>query len=61
MIDDTQFDALLDAGAAFLGIPIEPDWRPAIRMHMAISFSHAAFVLAFPLPDDADPAPVFRA
>jgi hypothetical protein len=61
MIDETQLDALIDAGTAVLGIPLQPAWRSAIRMHLAISLGHAATVLEFPLPDEADPAPVFRA
>jgi hypothetical protein len=33
----------------------------AIRLHLAVSLRHADAVLAFDLPDDTDPAPVFRA
>lgn len=61
MIDESQFDALIDAGTALLGITVEPAWRAAIRLHLGISLTHAAAVLDFPLPDEADPAPVFRA
>ncbi len=61
MIDETRFDSLIDAGTALLGIPLQPEWRPAIRQHLGISLAHAAAVMAFPLPDEADPAPVFRA
>lgn len=58
--DPTQFDALIDAGTALLRIPVDPAWRPAIRLHLGISLTHAATVLDFPLPDDAEPAPVFQ-
>ncbi len=58
---DPEIDAWIDAGTALLGIPIEPEWRAAIRQHLTITFGHAGTVLAFGLPDDADPAPVFRA
>ena len=58
---DPEFDALIDAGSAVLGIPIQPAWRAAIRLHLGITFGHADTVMAFELPDEADPAPVFRA
>jgi hypothetical protein len=56
-----ELDAWIDAGTALLGIPVEPAWRAAIRLHLTITFGHAATVLAFDLSDEADPAPVFRA
>ena len=58
---DPELDAWIDAGTALLGIPIQPEWRTAIRVHLMISLGHAGTVLAFELPDDADPAPIFRA
>ena len=59
MSDD--IDAWLDANAALLGIPIEPEWRDAVRQHLRITRDIAQLVLEFPLPDEADPAPIFRA
>jgi hypothetical protein len=58
---DPELDAWIDAGTALLGIPIQPEWRAAIRLHLTITFGHTDTVQAFELPDDADPAPVFRA
>jgi hypothetical protein len=58
---DPELDAWIDAGTALLGIQIQPAWRAAIRLHLTITFGHARTVLAFDLPDTADPAPVFRA
>jgi hypothetical protein len=60
-MDDAALDALIDAGTAVLRIDMKPEWRQAVRMHLAISLSHAATVLEVPLPDHLDPAPVFRA
>jgi hypothetical protein len=40
---------------------VKPEWRSAVRMHLAISLDHAQAVLEAPLPDHLDPAPVFRA
>lgn len=60
-MNDDDLDRLIAAGTALLNIPIEPGWQPTIRRHLAISLGHAAGVLDFALPDDADPAPVFLA
>ena len=60
-MDEAALDAWIDAGTAALGIAVKPEWRQAIRMHLAISLGHAETVLAVDLPDHLDPAPVFRA
>jgi hypothetical protein len=61
MSDATDLDAFLAAGTALLGIPVQPGWRDAIRQHLAVSLMLAGQVLDFPLPDEAEPAPVFTA
>ncbi|HVC62163.1 MAG TPA: DUF4089 domain-containing protein [Acetobacteraceae bacterium] len=61
MNDMTDFDVYIDAGTSLLGIPVRPEWRAAIRQHLGVSFDLARLVLDFPLPDEADQAPVFRA
>jgi hypothetical protein len=60
-MDEAALDTLIDAGTAMLGIEVKAQWRAAVRMHLAISLGHAAAVLAVELPDELDPAPVFRA
>lgn len=60
-MDEAVLDALIDAGTAMFGIDVQPEWRQAIRMHLAISLGHAATVLETDLPNSLDPAPVFRA
>ncbi len=57
----TALDALIDAGTTALGIEMQPEWREAVRMHLAISLSHVATVIEAKLADHLDPAPVFRA
>ena len=54
-------DALIDAAAALLEIPLRPEWRPAIRAHLEISLAQARLLAAVDLPDEAEPAPVFHA
>jgi hypothetical protein len=61
MTDDAAIDALVEAGTTLLGIPVQPEWRDSIGQHLRVSFTLGAAVLAFPLPDEAEPAPVFAA
>jgi len=61
MTDNDDLDAFIAAGTRLFGIPLRPEWREAIRLHLAISLDHARAVAEFALPDEADPAPVFRA
>ncbi len=61
MTDPPDLDSYITAGTALLGIQMRPEWRDAVRQHLAISFDLGRIVLEFPLPDEADPAPVFVA
>jgi len=61
MSDSDDLDAFIAAGTRLLGLTIKPEWREAIRLHLAISLGHARAVAEFPLPDESDPAPVFSA
>jgi hypothetical protein len=56
-----ELDDWLDANAALLGITVSPEWRDTVRLHLGLTRDMARHVLDFPLPDEADPAPVFRA
>ncbi len=60
-MQDSELDALVDAGTGSLGIPIDPTWRAAIRAALAMTLRFAAQVETHPLPDETEPAPVFRA
>ena len=54
-------DHFIDAAAHALALPIEPAWKGAIRTNLAVTLALAASFAEFPLPDDAEPAPVFKA
>ena len=54
-------EAYIDAAAQSLGIPLQPEWRGEIRANLAMTFKLAALVAEKELPDDAEPAPVFKA
>lgn len=58
---DETLDALIAASAALLRLSIAPEWLPAIRQSLAVSYSLAEVVEELELPDEAEPAPVFEA
>jgi hypothetical protein len=53
--------ALVAASAKALGLAIEPAWEASVKFNLQLILRHAALVDEFPLPDDAEPAPVFHA
>jgi hypothetical protein len=61
MPDPDALDDYIDAAARVLALPIEPGWKPAVRANLELTVRLAALVAEFPLPDEADPAPVFEA
>ena len=55
------FDAMIDTGAQALGIPLKAEWKAEVKVQLQVILRHGALVAEFPLPDDAEPAPVFKA
>ncbi|HWM49707.1 MAG TPA: DUF4089 domain-containing protein [Xanthobacteraceae bacterium] len=49
------------AAARALDLPAKRPWLPAIKANLRVTLQHASLVAEFRLPDDAEPAPVFRA
>ncbi|MEJ0074658.1 MAG: DUF4089 domain-containing protein [Alphaproteobacteria bacterium] len=56
-----SLDSYIDAVAAALSIPIQPEWKSEIRANLAVTFRLAALVGEKELPDDAEPAQIFKA
>jgi hypothetical protein len=54
-------DDYIAAAARALDLKVEPAWRPAIRANLEVTLRLGNLVTEFPLPDEAEPAPVFRA
>ena len=54
-----SLDIFIDAAAHALDLPVEPAWKPAIKANLQVTLRLAALFAEFPLPDDAEPAPVF--
>jgi Protein of unknown function (DUF4089) len=56
-----SLDAFIDAAARALDLPVAPDWKPAVKTNLEVTLRLAALFADFPLPDDAEPAPIFVA
>lgn len=54
-------DSLVEAAAQALALPIDPAWHDNIKFNLQLVLTMAGRVDEFPLPDDAEPAPVFHA
>jgi len=54
-------DAFVGAAARALELPIDPAWKPAVKASLETTLKLGATFADFPLPDDAEPAPVFTA
>ncbi|MCF8478718.1 MAG: DUF4089 domain-containing protein [Pseudolabrys sp.] len=57
----SPLDDFITAAAAALDLPLDPAWQPAVKANLEVTLKHAALVTEFALPDDAEPAPVFKA
>jgi len=54
-------DDFIDAAAAALDLPIAADWKASIKTNVELTIRVAALFADFPLPDEAEPAPIFSA
>jgi hypothetical protein len=54
-------DDFIAAAARTLDLPLLPEWQSAVKANLAVTLKHAALVADFPLPDEAEPAPIFKA
>jgi len=59
--EDAHLDAFIGAAAEALDLPVEPEWKPAVKANLAVTLRLAAMVAEFELPDEAEPASVFEA
>ncbi|ARQ00574.1 DUF4089 domain-containing protein [Pseudorhodoplanes sinuspersici] len=59
MTEHDPLDAWIVASAELMKLPLDPAWLPAVRQNVEVTFRLAAQFDEFPLPDDAEPAPVF--
>ena len=54
-------DDMIDAAAQALRIPLDPSWKAEVKVQLQVNLHHGAVIAAFPLPDEIEPAPVFKA
>jgi hypothetical protein len=54
-------DDFIIAAAAALDLPLDPAWQASVKTNLEVTLRHAATVAEFPLPDEAEPAPVYKA
>ena len=52
--------AWIETGCAMVGIPLDPAWMETIAFNVRVLAASVAFLNTPPIPDMADPAPVFR-
>ena len=61
MPDGDPTDDFIEAAAKSLSLSLDPAWKPAIRDNLAVTLRLARLVEDFPLSDEAEPAPVYKA
>ncbi len=54
-------DEWVTAATLAMDITIDPAWAPSVRGHLTLMLRLAGTMLERPLPDEAEPAPVYRA
>lgn len=61
MSSSDSMDRFIDTAAEVLGLRIEPEWKPAVRLNMDNTLKLARLVQEFPLPDEIEPASIYEA
>jgi hypothetical protein len=59
--DQNDLNTASAAGAHMLGLTIEPAWLPSVRANLEVSLRLGKLVDEFPLPDEHEPASIFKA
>lgn len=54
-------DDFMDAAARVLGLPIEPNWRDAIKANLEVTLRSARALAELDLPDESEHAAIFTA
>jgi hypothetical protein len=56
-----SLDSFVEAAAHALDLKLEPAWKSAVKANLEVTLALAALFADFPLPDEAEPAPIFSA
>lgn len=54
-------DDFIAAASTALDLPLDPAWKASVKANLEVTLRLANLVAEFPLPDEAEPAPVFKA
>ena len=54
-------DDFIEAAAKSVDLSLDPAWNASIRNNLEVTLKLARLVEDFPLPDEAEPAPVYKA
>jgi hypothetical protein len=57
---DAELDDFMHSAAALLRLPLEQEWRGAVREHLAVVLRFGGQLTTFPLPDELEPAAIFE-
>lgn len=55
-----QMEAIVQALSIALGLDVAPEWVPGVAQQLTVSLSMADLLDTVDLPDEAQPAPVYR-
>jgi hypothetical protein len=58
---EPDLDAYAANAAALLRLPVAPDWAGGVVANLRVLMAAFDLVAGFPLPDEAEAAPVFTA
>jgi hypothetical protein len=61
IVKRAPLDSFVDAAAHALDLKLEPAWKSAVKTNLEVTLALAALFADFPLPDEAEPAPIFSA
>lgn len=61
MTSSDPLNDYIDAASSALALPVADARKPAVRANLEVSLRFARLVDEFPLPDDTEPASVFKA
>jgi hypothetical protein len=56
----SPLDDFIAIAAKTLDLPFDPAWQPAIKANLEVSLTLGNLVAEFPLPDTAEPAPIYK-
>lgn len=59
--DEAGLTAAVNAAVILHGVPMAPEWRDAVVFNFSTMAAAAGLVMALPLDDEIETAPVFRA